>query len=517
MKLTILETSDIHSYIYPTNYVDGDEKPYGLLKLASAIKAERAKANGEIILIDNGDFIQGSPLGHYTNQHLSQPRILLTGLNQLDYDAGVLGNHEFIFGESYAKQCMAAVKFPILSANVLDDQGNTFADKPYQLLEKDGIKIAILGLTTQYVKKFEIEENIAGLHFHSAVTTAKQWLPKLTQIADIIVVAYHGGFERDIKSGQPFDSLTGENEAYQLASECPEIDVLLTGHQHKKIATHIAGIPVVQPAYAGAYLAKVVLDIDDNTKKIITSVPSLIKVDQYKADDSLKHFYAPVQSRVTSWLDRPITQTGPDMQIKNTVDVRLQEHPYVEFINKMQLAITSADISSTSLMSDHQTGFNEVICNRDVMENYGYPNTLAVIEVTGAELKAALEQTASYLKVTSDGSILPYYYGTNAKAQPYLYDMYEGIDYLIDMSQAVGQRIVFLNYKDRPVQSGDRFKLVANNFRLHGGQYKMFAGKPFLAEWHEPISEQMMTYLATKNYWEAVVNNNFRVIRSDEK
>lgn len=515
MKLTILETSDIHANIYPTNYFDEHEQPYGLLKVASAIKKEIDQIEGEYLLIENGDFIQGTPLGHYVSRYADEPDQLVEGLNAIGYDAGTLGNHEFNFGKSYVESAMNALNFPILSANILDENGESFGDKPYTIIEKGNLKIAVLGLTTQYIPHWEIEPNIKGLTFSSAVEKAKKWAPKLKEIADILVVTYHGGFERDMESGKVTENQTGENEGYQLIDEVPEIDVLLTGHQHRKIATHINGKPVIQPGYRGEFVGKIVLDIDDTTKEITHSEPALLPTKDYPLNEKVKDIYDPLEKDLGNWLNKIIGHTGEKMAINDTMEARMYEHPYIEFVNRMQLDISGADISSTSLFTDTQPGFPKEIRVIDVMVNYGYPNVLVVIEVTGEELKSAMEQSSAFFKISDQGDIMPSYYEKNVKPQPYLYDMYEGIDYVIDISQPVGERIVTLDFKGQAVKANDTFKLVTNQYRANGGgNYEMFYEKPFIDEWETPISEQMIEYIASKEYIKTDVNHNFKVIAS---
>lgn len=514
MKVTILATSDLHGYLFPTDYIEpSKEKALGLFKIATLIRSEKEKADGPVILIDNGDYIQGSPLTQYIEENEKSPETLISVLNELEYDVGIIGNHEFNYGLDYLKKGIEAANYPVLSANILE-KGEYLADGPVFYLEKSGVKIGVLGLTTQYIPHWEHPENIENLEFFSAVETAKEWAPKIREKADLVIVAYHGGMESDFISGRPTETHTGENEGYKLLTEVPGIDVLITGHQHRKIAEIVNGIPLIQPGQRGEHLGKIVLEIDAKNK-ISKSEVELLSVKDASVDVRLYNKYKPIQRAVNNWLDEVIGQTDGDMTITNPAQARLVEHPYVEFINRVQLYYGKADISLTALFSNHVTGYNKEITIRDVLTNYPYPNTLAVIKVTGEELRQALEQTAEYFIVNDKNQIAVNPKFLKIKPQPYNYDMYEGIEYIIDVGKEVGNRIVHLQYQGRDIQPTDEFELVTNQYRaVGGGNYTMFEGKEFIREITIPMNELILAYIRENKMIQSSVNHNFKVINS---
>ncbi|MEY8291651.1 bifunctional UDP-sugar hydrolase/5'-nucleotidase [Carnobacteriaceae bacterium 52-44] len=519
MKLTILATSDIHGYLFPTDYVDKSvESPLGLFKVASAIEKERIDSAGSLLLIDNGDFIQGSPLSQYINEQHHTPKHLISALNELNYDAGVIGNHEFNFGLDYLSESISRAKHPVLSANILTKEGKYLADGPAKIIEKDGLKIGILGLTTQYIPHWEHPQNIENLRFISAVETAKEWVPKLKKQADIIIVAYHGGFESDLFTGDPTERHTGENEGHRLLREVRGIDVLITGHQHREIAEVINRVPVIQPGYRGENIGKVELKIKkvNEELKIIEQKAELISTKNFPADNKLMKKYHFLENEVQDWLDEVIGQTAGDMRINDPNRARIKEHPYVEFINRVQKHYGKADISCTALFSNIVRGYGKNITNRDVILNYPYPNTLAVIKINGKELKEALEKSADYFTINEKNEIVvnPKYY--MPKPQPYNYDMYEGIEYILDISKPVGQRVVKLEFNGKSVQANDQFELVTNQYRaVGGGNYSMFEGKEFIREINQSMSDLLKEYIQNEKMIRVDVNNNFQVINGE--
>lgn len=183
MQLTILSTSDTHGYIFPTNYVKPRaHMPFGLIRAATVIAAEQRAAPGPTITIDDGDFLAGSPLAYYVAQVQTPPDPLpLTRIyNQIHYDAAVMGNHEFDYGTQYLERALNATERPIVNANILDNAGRPLFGQRYRIIERGGVKIAILGLTTRAVMQWKNHANVANdVHFRTAVSVAKELVPYL--------------------------------------------------------------------------------------------------------------------------------------------------------------------------------------------------------------------------------------------------------------------------------------------------------------------------------------------------
>ncbi len=259
--ITILETSDVHGSAYPIRYADNSHANVGLSKLSTLIKQEM-KRNPNTLYIDNGDLVQGTPLTYYHARIDSEPvHPMILGLNELQCACAVIGNHEFNYGLELLLKAVDESHFPWLAANIADKRtGEPFFGKPYLIKRMAGdIKVGVLGLTTHYVPNWENPDHIAPLHFEDVVESARKWVKLLKdeEQVDLLIVSYHGGFERDLATGEPTEVLTGENQGYRLCLEVEGIDILLTGHQHRTISgTQINGVTVVQPGSLGTHLAK---------------------------------------------------------------------------------------------------------------------------------------------------------------------------------------------------------------------------------------------------------------------
>ncbi|KAF1296435.1 bifunctional metallophosphatase/5'-nucleotidase [Enterococcus sp. JM4C] len=514
MEVKILATSDMHGYVEPTNYAEkNSDLPFGTEKVATLIKEIRQQAEGPVVLIENGDFIQGSPLSYYLakNQRVGE---LTQVINALQYDVGVLGNHEFNYGLDYLKAAIASYNHPVLAANILDKTGQPAFGKAYELIKKDGLTIAILGLVTQYIPHWEQPATVKELTFKSIVETAKEYVPKLRAQADLVVVAYHGGFEKDLVTGEPTELLTGENEGYQLLQEVSGIDALVTGHQHREIATHINGVPVIQPGYRGSHIGEIILQVAQTAEgfKVSETQAAIHSVEGVAVAAEIRELIAPIAEEVEVWLDQPVGKVQGSMEITNPMAARIHEHPYIEFINRVQMAASGAKISGTSLFNNEGKGFGAQITMRDVITNYIYPNTLAVLKVSGADLRAALEQTANYLTLV-DGEVVFNPDFIEPKPQYYNYDMYEGIDYVIDLTKPAFERITKLEFEGRAVESTDELEIVINQYRaVGGGNYAMFEAGKIIREIQIDMTELIANYLKEHPVIQAEANQNFTVL-----
>lgn len=519
-RLVILETSDVHGSIYPISYANNEPRDVGMGKIATLVQSER-KACPNVLLIDDGDMIQGTPLlYYYARFDERRPNPMAVLANQLGYDCAVFGNHEFDFGIRVLDGAVRDSEFPWLAANILDRiTGAPFFGRPYILKTfENRLRVAVLGLTTKYTPNWEKPENISGMRFEDPVEAAKKWVPilKERERADIIVVSYHGGFERDLGSGETAETLTGENQGYQLCMEVPDIDVLLTGHQHRQISgCKVRGVTVVQPGCNGTFLGKVTLDLAriDGRWNITGKTSDLLSVRAVPEDKELLRLTDGYEKDTQTWLDKPLGRIEGDMTVSDPMEVRTHDHPLIEFINNLQMKVSGADISSTALFNNESPGFPPDVSMRDIVANYIYPNTLRVIRISGRDILDALERSASYFKQYGGGPVKDSGCFTTPKLQHYNYDMWEGIDYIIDISKPEGSRIVKLEYHGEPIKMNRSYDVVMNNYRSGGGgDYLMFRNKPIIKDIPVDVSEIIANEILEKKVIRAEVNNNWKLI-----
>ncbi|OXM85303.1 bifunctional metallophosphatase/5'-nucleotidase [Paenibacillus rigui] len=519
-KLTILQTSDIHGALLPIQYANNGPTQSGFAKIASLIEQER-NHNGYVLVMDNGDLIQGTPLAyHHAKLNADAPNPMIRCLNETGYDGAVIGNHEFNYGMDILNKAVRESRFPWLCANIVDEAtGEPVFGSPYRIFTSpEGVRVAVLGLTTHYIPHWEKPEHIAGLRFEHALESAAKWVSKIRreEKPDVMVVSYHGGFERDLQTGEPTEPLTGENVGYALCTEVEGIDVLLTGHQHRTIAREVNGVTVVQPGSQGTKLGKVQLELErrDGRFVVLNKSSELLSPEGQDTAASIVELVSEDEALTQAWLDTPIGKLLGDMQITDPMAVRLKEHPLIEFINKVQMDISGARISNTALFDNVSPGFPSDITMRDIVSNYIYPNTLQVIRISGQDIKDALERSASYFATyTGEGPVRVNPSFSEPKPQHYNYDMWEGIQYKLNISLPEGQRVVQLDYEGETLDLNAEYDVVMNNYRAAGGgNYTMFQSKPVVRDIPTDMAELLASYIMERGTIEASLNANWEVV-----
>ncbi|MHD0398534.1 bifunctional metallophosphatase/5'-nucleotidase [Staphylococcus simulans] len=487
--------SDVHGYIFPTNYQEKQQLPMGLLHAEQLINQDKIHYPLHV-LIDNGDFLQGSPLGHYLAKELGSSKQLADIYNHFKFDVGIIGNHEFNFGLPYLKETLASLNYPVLSANILKN-GQPFTGQGVHYIERGGLTIAIIGLTTQTIPLWEKASHIEGLTFESATTALSHWLPEVKDNADIVAVCYHGGFERDLNTGAPTEMFTGENEGYALLEQYhQDIDVFITGHQHREIAETVYGIPVIQPGTKGEKVGKIILDIENG--KIQKAETSLLSNETLTPTSNNDNVFtknmAALEAEVNAWLDVSIAKLDETMIVDDAFVARTTPHPYINFLNYILMEVSGADIAASALF-DLSSGFKHEVTMQDILNNYPFPNTFNVLELTGQAIKDALELTAQYFSI-KEGQVTVNPEFIYPKPQHYNYDIYSGISYTIKVSNPMGSRVVQLDYKGAPLNMEQTYKVVLNNYRATGGgNYPMFSPDKIIKDIQIEGAQLIIDYL----------------------
>lgn len=500
--IRLLATSDVHGYIYPYSYANMQEMNIGYARLSTLIKQLRDE---DTILIDNGDVLEGSPLIFYhMHYNADGENPVAKVLNQMHYDYINIGNHDYNYGEDMLKKYLDEVNAQCITTNIFYRNGS-FGQ--YVCREFHNKKIALFGITTQYIPNWEKKEHIAHSEFKDAYETASQMVKKIKGEAepDYIVCVYHGGFEKDLNTGEALEALTGENEGYRILKEVEGIDVLISGHQHRTLCGQLDGKVYTQTADKGAEIA--CIDIDTDTSKISSK---LFKAEA-EADQVIIDLNAEEEKACQEWLDRPLGTSNVDLVVKDEDEARLDKSQVITFLNLVAREYTGAMLSANALFKG-ATGFKHEITMRDLVSTYVFPNTTVVKKISGKVLKEYLEKCAEYFDI-EDGRIVVSHSYLEPKPMQYNYDMIDGIEYTIDVSKPVKHRIVSLKYQGNDVKEDDEFTFCTSNYRASGGgDFDMIKNCETVKEYSESMVDLLADYIMSHKVIDFEPVHNIKII-----
>ncbi|ELY4508908.1 bifunctional 2',3'-cyclic-nucleotide 2'-phosphodiesterase/3'-nucleotidase [Cronobacter dublinensis] len=530
VDLRILETTDLHSNMMDFDYYkDAPTEKFGLVRTASLINAARQEAANSV-LVDNGDLIQGSPLGDYmAAKGLKDGDVhpVYKAMNTLDYAVGNLGNHEFNYGLDYLHKALAGANFPYVNANIIDAKTQKPLFTPYliketQVKDKDGkphtLKIGYIGFVPPQIMTWD-KANLSGKVTVNDITeTARKYVPQMrAEGADLVVVVAHSGL-----SAEPYKALA-ENSVYYL-SQVPGVDAILFGHAHavfpgKDFATikgadiaqgTLNGVPAVMPGMWGDHLGIVdlVLNNDDGKWKVTQSKAearpiydaqakkSLAVEDQdlvkvLKADhDATREFVGqPVgKSADPMYSYLALVQDDPTVQVVNNAQKAYVEHFIQGDPDLAQLPVLSAAAPfKVGGRKNDPASFVEVekgqLTLRNAADLYLYPNTLVVVKATGAEVKEWLECSAGQFNQIDVNSAKPQPLLNWDGFRTYNFDVIDGVKYQIDVTQPAkydgecqtvnpkAERIKHLTFNGKPIDPNATFLVATNNYRAYGGKF----------------------------------------------
>jgi len=509
MKFKVIYTSDVHGSLLSSDYPTKKSINKGISRLKTYLLAQKSP----YLLLDNGDILQGSPLlDHHRQFYIKEPNPAATALNNLGYNAINLGNHDFNYGKAYLSKYLKEINAEVICANVIDIKKELNFKKNNIFVLNNGIKVGVIAAVTQYIPNFERKENIIDFRFIDAYETIKLEVKNIRNKVDVVIVLYHGGFEKEIISGKNIGRPTEENQGYKI-SKIEGIDFLLTGHQHVPQVHNLNNGPIIIQTSANAMdFGEVEIDFYKDKKniwKIKKARAKLIKLDLNEDKEIIK-ILKNQEDKTQKWLDVPVASTVQDMVIKDQLSCRQFKHPLFQFTNIIQTDLTKADISVASLPNT-ATGFKKNITTRDIQANYIYPNTILKLEVTGKILKQAIEKTAEYF-VLENNIVKINKIFLHPKIEHYNYDVYDGVDYVLDITKPISQRLISLKFKGKAVKDKDVFSLAINNYRaVGGGDYEMFKKARVLKEYDISLADLATNYLKKHPKLSIKLINNYLV------
>jgi|WetSurMetagenome_2_1015567.scaffolds.fasta_scaffold00769_14 2',3'-cyclic-nucleotide 2'-phosphodiesterase / 3'-nucleotidase len=488
-SISILETTDIHGVILPYDYIEKDKLDASLASSYTYIKQVRQQKD-VTILLDNGDNLQGQPEVYYYNFiDTVSPHISAEVMNFMKYDAGTVGNHDVETGHAVYDRLVKEYKFPLLAANAINIKTGKPYFKPYKIIEKDGVKIAVFGLITPAIPDWLPQQLYSGIEFRDMVETARLWMPViLAERPDLVIGLFHSGWDRSKDEFEKNNPLS-ENGSAAVAYYVPGFDIIFNGHDHKlaneKFVNSLGDTVLI--LNGGSRSEKIAeADITLSSRKIEGKRErkisgQVINVADFRPDSEFTGMFAPQHEKINEYVNRIIGNSPVTISSR---DAYFGPSAFVDMIHSIQLEISGADISFAAPLSFDVQIPKGPITVGDMFKLYRFENMLYTMELSGNEIQKYLEYSYSewlntmkypgdlLLKLRTGKDGQPVLKDGKAwfKNQSYNFDSAAGIDYTVDVSKPDGARINISGFTDgRPFEADKIYKVAVNSYRGNGG------------------------------------------------
>lgn len=531
LDLRVVETTDIHANVLDYDfYKNTPSTRMGLVRAATLVKQARDEVTNSV-LVDNGDLIQGSPMGDWRAAEGMDGKTVHPAhkvMNEMDYDVGNLGNHEFNYGLTYLQNTLKGAAFPYINANVFDAKTGKHLFNPYlikemQLKDRNGkmqtVNVGFIGFVPPQIMMWD-RKNLEGKAIAKDITeVAKQLVPEMKQKgADVVIAIPHSGFSAD-----PYKAMA-EDSVYYL-SMVAGIDAIMFGHSHGIFPSAdfkdipgvnipkgtINSVPATMPGHWGSHVGVVDLTLDDSSGdwKVVPAqskaeVRAIAKADGtalVEANPELTKLVESDRQATLKYVNAPI---GKASDVMYSYLALVQDDPTIQIVNNAQKAYVAQfvkgdpDLDGLPILSagapfkaggrkNDPTGYTEVEAGvmtfRNAADLYLYGNTLTAVKVNGAELREWLERSAGMYNQIDPNSSKPQSLLNWDTFRTYNYDVIDGVNYTIDITQPSryneagkvvhpkARRITELTYNGKPVKDDQQFLVATNNYRSSGGGY----------------------------------------------
>lgn len=459
IDIQILATSDLHGKFYPYDYAINEESKSGsLTQIATAVKKYRTD---NTIIVDVGDTIQDNYSEMFFKDKIHP---MMLAMNEIGYDIWAIGNHEFNYGVENLKNIMKQSTSKVLIGNLYNPDGTSFADS-YTIIEKDGVKIGVIGMCTPNITKWD-SVNLKDYIVTDPVEETKKIVKDLRDKVDVLIATVHMGEENEYDVPN-----SGAND---LANACPELDLIIAAHEHKLVEeTYVDNVLIVENKSSGATMSKVniVVEKDKSGCKIVDRKAESIKISEYESDKELSKKLSSYNERAKKEANIIIGELVggnlvPENEIVEIPQAQIEPTSLIDLINEVQMYYTDAQVSSAALFNIDANLEPGKIKKSDTSLIYKYGNTLYKVQMTGKQLKKYMEWSANYYNTYNPKDLTISF---NENVRGFNYDMFSGVDYQIDISEKPGNRIKNLKWTKtgKEVKDNEVFVIAVNNYRVN--------------------------------------------------
>ena len=482
VKLRIVETSDVHGCFFPYDFINRQPKKGTLARVSTYVNQLREEYGDNLIMLENGDILQGQPTCYYCNYiNTDITNVAADVVNYLGYNAQVFGNHDVETGHPVYDKWIRELKCPVLGANIINTETNQPYVNPYTIIQRQGVKIAVIGMLTPAIPNWLNEDLWKGMRFEEMVKSARYWMDYVqkNEKPDVVVGLFHSG-----KEGGIITEEYEEDASLKVAREVPGFDIVFFGHDHathKSFVKNVEGKNVLclDPSCNALQVADACIEIEIGKHGKITKriTGEIVDVTPYDIDQRyVSHFQAAIDS-VNNFVNRPI---GVFESALYTRDCYFGSAAFTDFIHDLQLQLTDADISFNAPLSFDTSIPAGTVYVSDMFNLYRYENQLYVLRMTGEEVRKHLEmsydQWVNTMHSPEDHIMLLNDQKTDDQQRfmfknlAFNFDSAAGIDYEVDVTKPDGQKVRILRMSNgQPFDEKKWYKVAMNSYRGNGG------------------------------------------------
>ncbi|MEA1896534.1 MAG: 5'-nucleotidase C-terminal domain-containing protein [Bacteroidota bacterium] len=568
--LKILETSDVHGAIFPHDFIRSKPMNHSLAQAQTYISKLKIEPGHEVILLDNGDILQGQPTVYYSNyEETDLPHICSEVMNYMEYDAATIGNHDIEAGHQVYDKVREEFEFPWLAANAVDTKTGKPYFKPYTIIKRKGVRIAILGMITPGIPKWLPENLWEGIVFNDMVETAREWVPKImeTEKPDLMIGLFHAGHNAGYGGGSD-TSYLNDNASLMVAREVPGFDIVFIGHDHDEYNGFVKNnlgnnVLVLDPGSSARLIAQATVKMTWNNKsgnytkeiegelvevKMSRNKSSgtytkevmgqLIETKNFQADPNFLKEFNDQYNIIESYVSREV---GVFEKALHSSDALFRDNDFMELIHQVQLDVSGASISFAAPLSMNAIVDSGNVYVRDMFQLYRFENFLYTIDLSGKEIHDYLEYSYSLwfntmhsasdhlIRFVTEDDGLPKRFEKNPTYRLansyYSFDSAEGINYIVDVSRPFGERIEILSLADGSTFDTEaRYNVALNSYRGNGGGGHLTEGagipvselpQRILSSTSKDLRYYMMRWIEKRAIVSLSANNNWKTVPED--
>ena len=473
VTLRIVETSDVHGAFFPYNFTERRDMSGTMARVSSYIKRQRKEMGNRLILLENGDILQGQPTCYYTNfVATDKPNIAAEVVNYLKYDAQTFGNHDVEVGHKVYDKWIKELNCPVVGANIIDLKSGKPYVEPYVIIEREGVRVAILGMLTPAIPNWLHQNLWSGMRFEEMVSCTKRWVKILREQekADVVIGLFHSGWDGGIVTDE-YD----EDATQKVAEQVEGLDVIFFGHDHRERNTTVKNVLCLDPSCNAQKVAVATIQVRNG--KVTSKKGELIDVTKEPLDEDFMRHFQPRIDEVKAFVERKIGVFNENMLSR---DAFFGPAAFVDLIHQLQLEHTGADVSFTAPLTFNSEIKAGPVYQSDMFKLYRFENGIYVVRMTGKEIRNFLEmsydQWVNTMTSPDDHIMLlaPKVAGDNQRENfknfTFNFDSAAGIDYVVDVTKPNGQKVHILQLSDgRPFDENAWYRVAMNSYRGNGG------------------------------------------------